>query len=237
MKISGIYKIVNKINGKYYVGSSKNILDKTTGRFCRHKKELMAGKHHSIFLQRAWDKYGFENFDFIIIETVDDKSILLLKEQYYLNLAEKEKNNCYNMRFNASGGNLRKESIEKLSLSLKMKHKSDPDHTMNCIRNCNSLESRKKRSKTAKLFRVNNPEIFKNAAIAHKKYFLNSENLKKHAEASKDKNIYEFFNTKTNEKFIGFIYDFRMKYGLKKGSLSNLIHGRNKSYRFWILVK
>lgn len=25
-KISGIYKIINKINGKYYVGSSDNIL-------------------------------------------------------------------------------------------------------------------------------------------------------------------------------------------------------------------
>lgn len=237
MKISGIYKIVNKIDGKYYVGSSKNILDKTTGRFCRHKKELKAGKHHSIFLQRAWDKYGSENFDFIIIETVDDKSILLLKEQSYLDLAEKDRNNCYNMRFNASGGNLRKESIEKMSLTLKSKHKLDPDYTSRCIKNCNSLESKKKRSETAKKFRINNPEVFKKAVIAHKEYFSNLENLKKHADASKDNRIYEFFNTKTNELFIGFMYDFRMKYNLKKGSLSNLIHGRNKTYRFWVLVK
>lgn len=237
MKISGIYKIVNKIDGKYYVGSSCNILDKITGRFCRHKKQLNIGNHHSIFLQRAWNKYGSENFEFVIVEIVNDKSILLQKEQYYLSLAEKEKNNCYNMRFNASGGNLRKESIEKMSSSLKMKHKLDPNYTLKCIKNCNSLESRKKRRETAKKFRMNNPEAFKNATIAHKKYFSNLENLKKHAESSKDKNIYEFFNTKTNEKFTGFIYDFRMKYDLKKGSLSNLIHGRNKSYRFWVLVK
>lgn len=236
MKTSGIYKIINKIDGKYYIGSSHDILGKT-GRFNRHIKDLMNKKHHSIFLQRAWDKYGRENFEFIIIENIENKIDLLSKEQYYLNLAEKEKDRCYNMRFNASGGNLRKESIEKMSSSIKMKHKLDPNYTSKCIRNCNSLEARKKRSETAKKFRMNNPEVFKNAAIGHKEYFSNLENLKNHAEASKDKHIYEFFNTKTNEKFIGFMYDFRIKYNLKKGSLSNLIHGRNKSYKFWILVK
>lgn len=236
MRTSGIYKIINKIDGKYYVGSSHDILGKT-GRFNRHTKDLMNKKHHSIFLQRAWDKYGQENFEFIVIENIENKTDLLSKEQYYLNLAEKEKDMCYNMRFNVSGGNLRKESIEKMSSSLKMKHKLDPNYTSKCMRNCNSLEARKKRSETAKKFRMNNPEAFKNATIAHKEYFSNLENLKKHAEASKNKHIYEFFNTKTNEKFIGFMYDFRIKYNLKKGSLSNLIHGRNKSHKFWILVK
>ena len=36
-KISGIYKIINKIDGKYYVGSSKNI---NIGSDCRFKNHL-----------------------------------------------------------------------------------------------------------------------------------------------------------------------------------------------------
>jgi hypothetical protein len=47
MKISGIYKIINKINNKYYVGSSKHI---------------------NPHLQNAWNKYGQNNFDFVITE-------------------------------------------------------------------------------------------------------------------------------------------------------------------------
>lgn len=39
-KISGIYKIINKINGKYYVGSSKDIVTPNIGRWYMHKYEL-----------------------------------------------------------------------------------------------------------------------------------------------------------------------------------------------------
>lgn len=77
--VSGIYKIVNKVNGKYYVGSSKNIFERKS----RHLKSLRNGSHHSIHLQRAFNKYGENNFDFIIMETceIDDT---LLREQFFL---------------------------------------------------------------------------------------------------------------------------------------------------------
>ena len=40
-KISGIYKIINKVNGKYYVGSAKNI----RGRWNGHKHLLNRNIH------------------------------------------------------------------------------------------------------------------------------------------------------------------------------------------------
>ena len=68
MKISGIYKIINKINGKYYVGSSVNIKDYPNNRWSRHIADLNANRHHNDYLQRAWNKYGQDAFEFIIIE-------------------------------------------------------------------------------------------------------------------------------------------------------------------------
>jgi group I intron endonuclease len=85
-KVSGIYKIVNKINGKYYVGSSKNILGEN-GRWSDHSNDLIKGKHYNQKLQRAWNKCGYLSFDFIIIQ-LSSLETLLQDEQYYLNIAK-----------------------------------------------------------------------------------------------------------------------------------------------------
>ena len=60
---SGIYEIVNTVNGKRYIGSSKNI----AFRWCIHKTELRHNAHHSRHLQSAWNKYGESLFQFRIL--------------------------------------------------------------------------------------------------------------------------------------------------------------------------
>jgi hypothetical protein len=78
MKISGIYKIVNKINGKYYIGSSINI----HRRWREHKCGLLNNKHPNLHLQKSWNKYGCNNFDFIIISIFPTENVeLILKEE------------------------------------------------------------------------------------------------------------------------------------------------------------
>lgn len=77
--ISGIYKITNKINNKPYIGSSNNI----ERRWRQHISLLNNNKHHSIKLQRAWNKYGQDNFEFEIIEECDVEKLLYL-EQFYI---------------------------------------------------------------------------------------------------------------------------------------------------------
>lgn len=77
----GIYQIRNLVNGKIYVGSSKEI----NKRWTKHRIDLRKNCHHSILLQRAWNKYGKENFVFEIMEETDKKS-LIIREQYYLDL-------------------------------------------------------------------------------------------------------------------------------------------------------
>lgn len=79
MKIIGIYKILNKCNGKYYIGSSIDIFK----RFQTHKNALIKDKHHSRLLQRSWNSFGKDAFEFIILEECS-KEIRLQKEQQYL---------------------------------------------------------------------------------------------------------------------------------------------------------
>lgn len=89
--ISGIYKITNNVNGKFYIGSSQNI----SRRWYDHKRELRIQKHHNKYLQRAWNKYGEENFSFEIVEECKVEE-LSDREQLYI---EKYVNSdfCYNI--------------------------------------------------------------------------------------------------------------------------------------------
>lgn len=76
---SGIYKILNKVNDKFYIGSSNNLLHRKSTHFY----DLRNNKHRNIHLQRSYNKYNEDDFEFSIIEEceVDD---LIKREQYYI---------------------------------------------------------------------------------------------------------------------------------------------------------
>lgn len=76
----GIYQIVNLINGHKYIGSSKNLKN----RYTSHSSALIANRHENSHLQRAFNKYGINNFKFecLCITTLNKKEEL---EQFYLN--------------------------------------------------------------------------------------------------------------------------------------------------------
>lgn len=87
-EIPGIYKIINKLNGKFYIGSASNI----SARFSQHKQLLRRNSSHNMHLQAAWNKYGEENFDFVVVERAlqnfsnTEEKIKYIRdlEQYYL---------------------------------------------------------------------------------------------------------------------------------------------------------
>jgi len=58
--VSGIYKIVNLTRGDFYVGSTINLRK----RMARHFSDLKYQRHYNIHLQRAFNKYGKDNFKF-----------------------------------------------------------------------------------------------------------------------------------------------------------------------------
>jgi len=81
MKLTGIYQIRNLKNGKIYVGSSNNILQ----RWREHKSYLNRQRHRNCKLQSAWNKYDKNSFVFEIIEFCSEAQ-QFDREQYWLNL-------------------------------------------------------------------------------------------------------------------------------------------------------
>jgi group I intron endonuclease len=59
-----IYAIKCLSSTKTYVGSTTNFQNRKS----RHLNDLNKGNHHSKKLQRSWNKYGINNFIFIILE-------------------------------------------------------------------------------------------------------------------------------------------------------------------------
>ena len=80
LNFSGIYAIINLINDKMYIGSSKNI----KSRFKTHTRDLNKNKHFNPYLQNAWNKYGGGNFTIEVIEYIKNNK-LREKEIYYIN--------------------------------------------------------------------------------------------------------------------------------------------------------
>ncbi len=79
-KISGIYAIVNKINKKMYIGSSKSVYNRWKQN---HLPQLTSGNHYNQHLQNAWNKYGKDNFELKIIEECNI-DIVFEREGYWI---------------------------------------------------------------------------------------------------------------------------------------------------------
>lgn len=81
MNTSGIYRIVNKIDEKQYIGSSIHV----ARRFEEHRYGLRHNRHANIHLQRAWNRDGEDAFRFEFL-WFSEPDYLLADEQAALNL-------------------------------------------------------------------------------------------------------------------------------------------------------
>lgn len=120
---TGVYSIcfINSIKRKFYIGSA-GIKDPNysseegfRNRWKRHLSDLKKGKHHSIKLQRAYDKYGEKEMTFSVVEECPPEKCKEL-ENIYL----KKFNSCKN-GYNIASDSIRsrygikntKESLDK----------------------------------------------------------------------------------------------------------------------------
>lgn len=97
----GIYKIENLINGKKYIGQSKNIQQRWKGeKFSAFNPN---SKSYNYPLSKAFRKYGIENFTFSILEECKI-SDLNEKERYWVSYYDSFFNG-YNQTPGGDGGN------------------------------------------------------------------------------------------------------------------------------------
>ncbi len=199
--ISGIYKIINKIDGKYYIGSSVDIFT----RWRKHREALKRNQHRNRYLQRAWNKYGINSFEFIIIEQVLQNKLEEV-EQKHLNLAKNEKSKTYNLSFVSDRIEMTNE-VKSILSQLAIARFSDIQ---------------------------NHPRYGMHTSEKTKEILRTKCSNKGSKNGMFDSKIYKFTN-KTSETFIGTRYDFCKKHNIHSSRVSAIInkHGRSKRIHGW----
>jgi len=203
-KVSGIYKIVNKINGKYYVGSSNDLFYRIKHR---HFNSLLKNTHPNKYLQNAWNKYGSDNFQFIIVEYVEPQKLLVI-EQMYLDKA-KINNDSYNLSFDST----------KVEMTIETRKKIGNSH-------------RGKFGELASHYGMFHTDETKN--LIKQKTIENTPRGKLHP--LYDHRIYKFYNRQTNETFIGTQNEFYKRYKLTQSKVNLVVNGIRKSHKNWLLM-
>ena len=203
----GIYKIVHKASGKYYVGSTHNF----NHRWIRqHLFCLRHNKHCNDKLQHAWNKYGEAMFEFVIVKHLPAEQLILV-EQQYLDIAKDETDKCYNLSFDADRVNFTQEVRKKMSdakLGTKL-----PEVAKQALRDLYAG--------VKKL-----PE--------HTTHIREAKQGLKNPSA--DHTIYRFFNKRTLETYIGVRCEFFHKYNLHRNAVGDLVNGKTKSCHGWSVI-
>jgi group I intron endonuclease len=141
--MSGIYGIRNLVNNKIYIGSAINFRKRKNSHFSALKKN----KHHNIYLQRAYNKYGDNNFLFFVIEFCDNAA-LIDREQFYLDQNKSaQREYGYNIREIASDyGTCSAETKSIISSKIKKRYR-DKKYDF-----CGICGSQKERYKTGQKY-------------------------------------------------------------------------------------
>lgn len=114
-QLSGIYRILNKINGNCYIGSSLNV----EKRYKHHLSTLRHNSGRCSILQKAFNKYGEDNFEFQVILCCKPEYRLYYEQQLI-----RELNSQYNVFTNVSDSPLRQFTFtEQSKLKMSIAHK------------------------------------------------------------------------------------------------------------------
>ena len=130
-----IYQIENKINNKKYIGQTIRTL---VARIEDYKKGL-----GNDYINNAFNKYGWDNLEFTIIDTASTINELNNKEIYYINKYKtNDRHNGYNIEFGGNNKIPSTETIEKMSRS-HIGKKQNNSWILNRIALANSDEAKK----------------------------------------------------------------------------------------------
>jgi group I intron endonuclease len=176
--------ILNLINNKVYIGQT---IQSPFSRWYQHKTKLRANKHQNIYLQNAYNKYGENSFEFIIIDTKVEEN---LSDDYERALIQwfKDLNISYNID---SGGCKGKRLSEETKRKLSEWNKNNPN-PLNPIGKGLSptLEHRNKLSKLKKGIKISEEIKNKIKNTKNSPEYMTNELRKKLSEASKKRTYF-----------------------------------------------
>lgn len=229
----GIYKIINTKNGKYYIGSSKNLYNRLHLHFFRLKNN----KHHNKHLQYSYNKYGKEYFIYQILEfcTLEKQ---FTKEQYFINKYKPQYNKTYNVIAN-TGTKVSEECKNKIRNTLKKKYKNKTiiaynqkhrwkKHYVYDIYSFKKIKELKNRKDCCEFLNIKgfiniDNRIVKNKYIITMQEYKNKVTLKNY--------IFKNYFKDNNNKYLIVIYNNEINYFLTKINLCKFIN-KNKSFYY-----
>lgn len=130
---AGIYLWTNKINGKRYVGSSIDLSARLRNYF---NLSYLASSKDIMIIYKALLAYGFKNFTLEILEYCDP-SVLLEREQYYIDTLNPEYN-ILKIAGSRLGVKHTLDTIEKIKAGALNRSKEALDKNLEHIKNLNS---------------------------------------------------------------------------------------------------
>lgn len=204
----GIYCIKNKINNKVYIGKTMTKFQK---RWFHHRSLLRAGTHNNKHLQKSWDKYGEENFEFIMLESFDIKlrneendkvlnDILFKMEKLYIKIY-----NSYENGYNETTGG---EGCCGIVISDEHKRNIAKKNRINMLGRKHTEETKKKMSESHKGY-IKTEEHRRHLSESLKGKVVSEQTKKKLSEINK--------NNKFSAK-----YDRDMILNMKKDKMNGL---------------
>lgn len=211
-----VYKATNEINGKSYVGQTKNLEQ-------RKQQHLKTGT----YFHNALKKYGFDNFKWEVIENCNSKNELNEMEFHYI----KQYNTFVPCGYNLTSGG---EGILEYKHTNEIKEKISKNSSKYWLGKKLSENHKRKMSKShrgKKLSTQHKQKISK----SNVKYWLGKKKSRETKEKisstlSKKWIIY----SPTNEIFIiKNLYDFCNKNGLNSGHMYSVAYGNKKQYKGW----
>ena len=217
-KVSGIYSLINKTTSKKYIGQTVYL----NGRKGDHLLNLRRNQHDNDYLQKAFNKYGEEDFIFEVLEIIpkledgsNDKDKLTEREQYWMDFY-----NCYDREY---GYNI------------------NPSASINPMQgNTHSIEARKKISEAAKGRKLSEEAKQK---LHDSRRGKPSDSREKEAKVDyslrvikppKKKLLYTYYlkDLEGNEYVFNNLTDFCRKHNLSRTHLGNMIN-KGTFYKGW----
>lgn len=241
---SGIYKITFQSNVKdlCYIGSSKDI----EKRIKVHKKDLRIGIHANKFMQEDWNKYGESNFQFEILELVEDIELLTERESYYIEYYKSYRPFGYNIQrkpFRSNSDEWTDEKRQAMSKSLKKYYENNEapfkgkKHTMEARKKMSEVNKLRTGSKNSFYGKKHTEETKKKMSKNRKSYSPTEEHREIISTSRRGENanfakltekdvleIIELINCKER------VVNISKKYNVTIGTIYNIRNGKSWSY-------
>jgi len=169
----GIYSITNSITGDMYIGQSSNLKNRQYGHF----NDLRKNKHHSTYLQNAYNKYGESVFEFKIILFCDKSNLTYYEQQcvFAFNSVYNMMKNCFESRYGVP-----QSEAARLKISMATKGSNNPMFGKHHTEDSKKKMSENLKGKNTKaLGRVVSQETRNKLSLINKGKILSSETILK----------------------------------------------------------